>query len=155
MNASFTIDTSPFDRLIDSLDSGTDPSKEGPMREAMYESSDAYHQAMRERFAAASAHDGTWAEHAPSTVKKRGQGAPILHEGGELELSLNRGAEGHVLRAEGDAVEEGTDNRVAGFQHNGTKTIPARTILIDPTGETLGAMKTPLVQGVKAAVGQT
>lgn len=151
MNASISFDTSGFDRAMDALEAATDPAQD-PMREALLESSDQYHAAMRERFASYSLRGGDWAEHAPSTIKKRGAGAPILNETGLLEASMSRSAADHVLETDGSGVTEGTENRVAGYQHRGTPTIPARAILVDPDATTLDAMKTPIVGAVRGAV---
>lgn len=153
MNATLTIDTSPFEQAMDALDTGTDPSRDGPMRDALLDSSDAYHQAMRERFASYSLRGGDWAEHAPSTIRKRGAGAPILNERGDLEASMARGQAGHVLETDSDSVTEGTENRVANWQHAGTKTIPERPILVDPDAEVLSAMEVPIVGAVSEAAG--
>lgn len=148
MLATLETDTSAFDALIDRLTEETDPSRAGPMQDGMLAASNVYHAAMRARFAAASARDGTWAEHAPSTIARRGPGAPILIETGQLEESLGRDGTGHVLEFDGDALVEGTTDRTAIFHQAGTEHIPERAILVEPEAETLDDMGKRLAAAV-------
>lgn len=148
MQATLETDTSAFDALIDRLTEQTNPSEAGPMQEGMLAASDVYHEAMRTRFAAASARDGTWPEHAPSTIKRRGVGAPILIETGQLEDSLTRDGSGHVLEIDGDEVIEGTADRTAIYHQGGTDRMPERAILVDPDAETLEAMGVPIANAI-------
>ena len=148
----FDVDTSDFERFIDRLDSTLDPQFFGPMQQGLEGASDVYMESMRERFAQYSNRGGDWAEHAPSTIKKRGAGAPILNEEGDLEESLKRGAPDHVLEHTSDGVREGTENAVARYQQSGTEHIPAREFIVPPDADTLAGMKHPLTQGLKDAV---
>lgn len=152
MQASLEIDTSAFDAAIERIERATDPSTAGPMRDGLIAASDMYHTAMRARFDAASARDGAWAEHAPSTIRRRGAGAPILIERGDLRESLERSGSDHVIDAEGDSVIEGTQNFTARFHQSGTLRMPARPILVEPDGQTLAEMTKPIASAIAQAL---
>lgn len=152
----FSADPAPFDRFCDRLDSLLDPSGPGAFRDGLHDASEVYMDHMLARFLLFSDRGGDWPEHAPYTQKRRGVGAPILIETGQLLESLQRGAPGHVLEDTADGVREGTEDRTAyDHQHgNPTRNLPARTILVEPDGNALDDMKKPLVEAVKRAVSE-
>lgn len=152
MDATLEIDLSAFDRFADRLIESTDPSKGGAMEAAALQSMDAYMDAARTHFDVSSQRGGDWAEHAPSTIKRRGAGAPILIEGGDLRESLERTDTNHVLSVDHEGVTEGTADPKARFHQDGTDNMPAREILEQPEANTLDEMKTPLVSGVQTLV---
>jgi hypothetical protein len=154
MDAEIDINTDDFDRFCDQVIDSLDPSQGGAMETAALESMDAYFSTERQRFDVYSERGGDWAEHAPSTIRKRGENAPILIEGGDLRESMNRDGDGHVIEVSPDGVVEGTINPVAHFHQSGTEKMPARKILDEPNSETLDEMKAPLVVGVIGAVRQ-
>jgi len=154
MDAQIDIDTDDFNRFCDQMIDSLDPSQGGAMETAVLDSMDAYFSAERERFDVYSERGGDWAEHAPSTIRKRGAGATILIEHGDLRESMNRDGGAHVIEVTPDGVVEGTINPVAHYHQSGTKNMPAREILDEPGSETLDEMKTPLVAGVSGAVRQ-
>jgi hypothetical protein len=106
-----------------------------------------YAQAMRRRFAAASAGDGTWAPLAASTLKaklRRGLGSRILFVTGQLQNSLESGATGNVFDVGDMSIIYGTANRVARFHQDGNSRLPRRTILVPPTDEVLQKCIAPI-----------
>ena len=77
---------------------------------------------------------GAWPPLAPRTIEQRvkqgyGEG-PIEWRTGVLARSLaERGSMGHVFDVGPDHVTVGTDVEYAGFQHFGTRRIPARNLV--------------------------
>lgn len=126
------------------------------MQEGLLQASNAYHEAMRQRFRGASNRDGTWEPLTESTVRqhqKIGDDPPhTLHFEGDLEMSLSRGEFDHVLDVSDNSVIEGTSDHTARFHQEGTDRMPAREILVPPDPVTVEAMKSPLVLGAKAAL---
>lgn len=146
MRLSLRVDTSAFTAFIARAEAAL---QSGALQDAMAEASDIYHESMRSRFVSASNGDGTWAPLAESTLKQRGAGSGILVKTGSLEASLQRGADDHVLEVTPQSVIEGTADPKAGFQHFGTKRIPARPIYVYPSDETLDDMKVPISGAVR------
>lgn len=160
MQFGFRLDTSAFNRFVDALSSAVEPTNPSPVQDGLLAASNEYMSSERTRFSFASHGDGTWQELAESTIKKRvskGQEEPltILHDKGDLELSLHRGAENHVLQVTANGVIEGTEDPTARYHQDGTDRMPARPILVAPTAEALDAMKPPLVHGLQEAVSQS
>ncbi len=117
-------------------------------------SMDVYFESQRQRFDLYSERGGDWEEHAESTQKRRGAGAPLLVSQGDLRQSLDRAGAAHVIQVTEDGVTEGTANPVARFHQDGTPKMPQRKILDDPEPETVADMKAPLVEGTRGAVRQ-
>jgi hypothetical protein len=152
MRLRLNINTAGFERFLDKVDESLAMTIDSPLENAMGDAMDLYMQAMRDRFALYSQRGGTWAEHAPSTIKRRGPDAPILIVTGALENSLERDMPNHVLEFTDHSVIEGTEDPVARYQHSGTATIPARPIIVEPPIQTLDAMKEELRRGFKIAL---
>lgn len=152
MKIQIKLNLSHFDRWVDRIIGDVNPTNPGPLQDGMLGSMDVYMESMRVRFASFSGRGGDWAEHAPSTIARRGEGAPILNEGGQLEASLQRNAAGHVLEITGTGVVEGSADRTANFHQHGTEHMPARPILVDPDQITLERMKQPIVESLSATL---
>lgn len=124
----------------------------------MLAASDAHGESLRQRYAAASAGDGTWAPLAESTVKARERKGEtpldILRITGSIESSLERDNPNHVLETTDNSVIEGTAHRLARFHQDGTSRIPARPIIVAPTEETIDAMKNALANGLRETIEQ-
>jgi len=146
------LDLTNFQSFIDRLETTMSLVSPGPLQDGVLNASDEYHESMRQRFAEASSGGSTWTELADSTIEQHKQkGLPLpsaLKVSGALEKSLQRGDPDHVLETTETSVIEGTQNDVAGYQHYGTKNIPARPILVEPTSDTLEKMKEKEVEGV-------
>lgn len=108
--------------------------------------------------------DGTWAPLAPSTIRgRRGsrKGAKILRDTGTLINASQIGAVGNVAKeARGATVEFGfgggkhsdsglTIGELAEIHHEGTSTIPARPILVEPDSDTLRGMRNDLKRALR------
>jgi len=134
------------------------PAAHGPMQDALLAASNAYHGAMRLRFAEASGGSGVWQDIKPSTLKthvKAGESIPsILRKTGDMERSLRRGESDHVLEVTENSVIEGTEDPKARFHQDGGAggKPPKREIYVEPDQETLEAMKSRIVAGVSAVV---
>lgn len=154
-----TFDFSDFDTFISRMQAATDLSTASPMQAGALSASNAYHAAMRARFAAASLGNGTWQSLAPYTVKqhaKIGDDLPhILHFFGNLELSMERSEPDHVLDITADSIIEGTENFTAQYHQYGTPKMPARPILVFPDSETVGEMKVALMGGLQSLISGT
>lgn len=157
MRIGFRFNSANFAVYVQRVMATTSPASSGPMQDGLLAASDAYHEAMRQRFASASDGDGTWEPLAPRTIEEHhryGDGPPphTLHLTGALEASLQRGEENHLIETTPTSVVEGTSDPHARFQHSGTDRIPVRTILVPPDGDTISKMKTPIVEGARAAL---
>lgn len=142
------IDSTPLDDFLDRLGDATDLTSGSPFADGMLEAADVYMQSMRERFDLYSERGGDWPEHAPSTQRRRGRGAPILVENGDLRASLDRDGENHLLEVEHDVIREGSTDPKAKFHQMGTSRMPERAILDGPTQMTLDEMKEKAVEGL-------
>ena len=142
------IDAAPLDDFVDRLSDSIDLDSGSAFARGMLEAADIYMGSMRERFDLYSERGGDWAEHAPSTQKKRGRGAPILVENGDLRASLERDGVNHLLEIEHDTIREGSTDPKAIYHQHGTSRMPERAILDGPTQMTLDAMKQAAVTGL-------
>lgn len=145
------IDGRAVDDFFDRLADATDLTSGSAFADGMLEAADIYMQSMRERFDLYSERGGDWPEHAPSTQRRRGRGAPILIENGDLRASLERDGENHVLEIERDVIREGTNDPKAPFHQHGTDRMPERAILDGPTQMTLDEMKHAGAAGLAAS----
>lgn len=146
-----SIDASPLDEFLDRMDAVTDIGRDGVFQDACLEASDFYFESERERFDRYSLRGGDWAEHAPSTQKRRGVNATILVDKGNLQDSMSRSGVNHILEVETDKVTEGTQDPKARFHQDGTDKMPARPILADPDQSTLETMQMIVIDGLKKA----
>ena len=143
-----------FERFARNAAEALDASRAGPVQDGLLAASDVYMQAMRDRFAREG--DGDWAPLADSTVREReekGYGDhPTLHRTGSLESSLQRGDGYHVIDVTAAGVSEGTAHPNARFHQDGTDRMPARPILVQPSPDTVDAVRTELAVGVSVAL---
>lgn len=157
MQFGIRVNTSPFARFVSNLEAQLNPAHPGPMQEGLLAASDVYMESERLRYAEASHGDGTWQELADSTIKAREEEGetppmPILHKTGDMEASMGRGHPNHVLEITDSGIIEGTADPKARFHQDGSERMPARPILVAPTGDTLAAMKEKIVTGLQDAV---
>lgn len=160
MNIRISINTAAYDALLKRATDNLPLTAGGPHYAGMLEASDIYHQSQRDRFASASEEDGTWKPLAPSTVKQHaaiGDSPPhILHLTGDLEDSLQRSHEDHVLEITDNSVIEGTNNEYAHFHQTGGDVAgrpPQRTVYVPPESNILDDMKTAIVRGIADTLG--
>lgn len=142
------IDAAPLDYFFDRLGDATDLTSGSAFADGMLEAADLYMESMRERFDLYSGRGGDWAEHAPSTQRRRGRGAPILDETGDLRASLDRDGVNHLLEVDRDTIREGSTDPKAKFHQHGTDRMPERAILDGPTQMTLDAMRHAAAAGL-------
>lgn len=145
------VESAPLDDFLDRLADATDLTSGSAFAGGMLEAADIYMQSMRERFDLYSERGGDWPEHAPSTQRRRGRGAPILVENGDLRASLERDGENHLLEVEPDVIREGSTDPKARFHQHGTERMPERAILDGPTQMTLDEMKHAAASGLAAS----
>lgn len=145
------VDTGPYERLLERLIDSIDCERE-PFQLGALKAMDAYMQSMRQRFDLFSARGGDWPEHAPSTIRRRGAGAPILNETGQLRESLDRDSASHVTEIDSDGITEGTSDRTARYHQDGTPRMPDREILVKPTDDTLEHIREALVEALQRSV---
>lgn len=148
MLMSSKIDAAPLDDFLDRLGDATDLDSGSAFAHGMLEAADIYMGSMRERFDLYSERGGDWPEHALSTQRKRGRGAPILIENGDLRASLERDGANHLLETDSDTIREGSTDPKAHYHQHGTSRMPERAILDGPTQMTLDAMKQAAVTGL-------
>ena len=157
----FRFDFSPLTSLAERLDSILDLTRPGPFRDAVLEAMDLWFDFLRQRYDANSVGGGDWAPHAPSTVARRGEGALILVELGDLRDSMERGDPNHVLDVLLDRIVEGTADPKARFHQDGAPSthLPARQIVVEPDAQVIDAMRQVLargfVQAIKDAIGSS
>jgi hypothetical protein len=148
MLISTAIDEQPLDDFFDRLMGATELDSDSAFARGVLEAADIYMDSMRERFDLYSGRGGDWPEHALSTQKRRGRGAPILVENGDLRASLERDGADHLLEVERDVIREGSTDPKARFHQDGTSRMPERAILDGPTQQTLDAMKHAAAAGL-------
>jgi hypothetical protein len=134
-------DDAAFAAFIAEVDAALDPQQSAPIAEGLQEAGMALMDFERQHFVASSAGGGPWAPHAESTVRRTGP-HPIFYgtEGRIYDAMFVEGADGHFEGIVADAFRFGaeggsgepTPSQLAVWHHNGTKTCPARPILIDP-----------------------
>jgi hypothetical protein len=141
------------DRMRQSLAA---PARDGAgLGDGIRQSVHVYADAMRRRFASASAGDGTWPPLAKGTAKakaRRGLPDRILHATGQLEASLEIGAPYNVFEIGPASVTYGTAARVAWWHHTGAGHNPRRTLLVPPRGELLTQCIAPLQQAWRKVI---
>ena len=147
-------DTNPFAHFIDRLIESIDVEREGPVKEAALNASDLFWQAMRQRFDEYSARMGDWPEHAESTVKRRGAGAPILNQTGVLRDSMDRGDPQHFVDVTTDSVIEGSSDPIGRYHQDGNDRLPQRKILDEPDFDTMELIRRALAEGIEQSVRQ-
>ena len=144
LTASLSVNTAAFDvfaqRMRQTLQSPVEDGK--GLGGGAVAATHVYADAMRERFKAASAGDGTWPPLAPSTAKRRARKSPdgvarILWVTGELFESLTPGSESNVFELMADRVRYGTSNPIAKYHQQGGRNLPQRRILVEPSQELL------------------
>lgn len=151
---SFNVNTAKLDAFIAKVAKGVTNVGGDPNLSSAFDGvGRSYLAAMRRRFTINAAGGGDWPELSPVTLaKKLPKGvrrSGILKVTQRLYRSLFPTTDENILQVNRRGVTVGTAVPYATYHQNGTRTIPQRTILVNPDKETLDVMQKRVAQGFR------